>query len=335
MNNPFFSVLIPAYNAAPFIEFTLQSVYQQTFSDFEIIVIDDGSVDKTYQILKAQTDKRLKIVRQDNVGVSLTRNRAIKMACGKYVALLDCDDAWTEDHLELAARFFKRYPNYVWYLAHAQRVSDVLANELTKPEKRCAQYEAINWFLEGAHIPMCSSCVILRAVLQGHDPFPVDIKMYEDNVAFSHIAMRYPMIGYLGCATAYYRIWGGSATDRFKALQYRRSGIELDALMEHQYMYASVDCPREAKLYFRFFSYSNWWGRIRSMSLIPWIDEMKKRQKVTGKWLTYWLIFFAYLSDIFYRTMGKMVRWRYNAVVRQMQCEAKKQHRFLGGVEVD
>ena len=74
-NHPFFSVIIPAYNAGSFIEFTLQSVYNQSFTNFEIIIINDGSTDNTRDILDTQTDSRIKIVHQKNSGVSTTRNR--------------------------------------------------------------------------------------------------------------------------------------------------------------------------------------------------------------------------------------------------------------------
>lgn len=77
MKTPIFSIIIPAYNVAKHIEQTLLSVYKQTVEDFEILVIDDGSTDGTNEILKSQTDSRLRVIRQQNSGVSVARNRGI------------------------------------------------------------------------------------------------------------------------------------------------------------------------------------------------------------------------------------------------------------------
>lgn len=329
---PFFSVLIPVYNAANFLQFTLNSVYNQTFQDFEIIAIDDGSTDNSYEILTSQNDSRLRIYRQENSGVSATRNRAIREAKGKYIAMLDSDDAWMEDHLELAARFFNKYPEYVWYLTNAPSVKQIADDDLKAPQKRTGSYMAMNWFLEAANIPMCSSCFILRELIK-EDFFPVGIKMYEDNVAFSRFAMQHPMIGYATCHTAYYRSWGGAATIRFHhTRKLQQTGVELDALLEHQKLFCSNNCPKEAKLYFQYFSYRNWWGRIRSQHLLPWITEMKARKIVTGKTLTLWLILFAKLSDLFFRIMGKGVRLKYDSVVRKINREAAKNKVILSPV---
>ena len=158
--------------------------------------------------------------------------------------------------------------------------------------------------------------------------------MYEDNVAFSRFAMLNPMIGSATCHTAYYRSWNGSATIRFHNIRKaQRTGVELDALLEHQKMFNSSNCPKEAKLYFRFFSYSYWWGRIRAQHLLSWIDEMRARQIVTGKLLTCWLIMFAKLSDLFFRIMGKGVRLKYNSVVRKIQKEAAKNKVILSPLD--
>ena len=94
------SVVIPAYNAERTISATIESVRQQTFSDLEIIVIDDGSSDRTLEILKAVNDERLKVYSYQNGGLPTARNRGIARAEGQYISFIDADDLWTEDKLE-------------------------------------------------------------------------------------------------------------------------------------------------------------------------------------------------------------------------------------------
>lgn len=98
---PTISVVIPAYNAERTVLETVESVQKQTFSNLEIIVIDDGSTDRTLELVHGITDKRLKIFSYDNGGVATARNRGISHAAGEFIAFLDADDLWTPDKLEL------------------------------------------------------------------------------------------------------------------------------------------------------------------------------------------------------------------------------------------
>ena len=98
---PRISVIIPAYNAEKTILETIASVQNQTFSNFEIIVINDGSTDSTLQLLEGLNDDRLYVVSYPDGGLSVARNRGVKQARGKFIAFLDADDLWTPDKLEL------------------------------------------------------------------------------------------------------------------------------------------------------------------------------------------------------------------------------------------
>ncbi len=115
---PAISVIIPAYNAERTILETVESVLQQSFSDFELIVVDDGSRDRTLELLSSIRDKRLKVLSYKNGGVSLARNRGIANATGEFIAFLDHDDLWTADKLELQLAALQKHPDagvaYSW-----------------------------------------------------------------------------------------------------------------------------------------------------------------------------------------------------------------------------
>ena len=115
---PLISVVIPVYNGELTIEATIRSVLSQTFSDFELIVINDGSVDSTLDILTKVQDHRLKVFSYPNSGLSASRNRGIEHACGMYISFLDADDLWTSDKLEVQLSALQEYPDvavvYSW-----------------------------------------------------------------------------------------------------------------------------------------------------------------------------------------------------------------------------
>ena len=118
---PFVSVIIPAYNSAWCIVAALRSVLAQTFSDFEIIVVDDGSQDGTWERVAALADRRIKYYRQERSERSTTRNRAIELATGEWVAFLDADDLWLPEKLEKQVAAVQQYPQVV--LVYSQSYS--------------------------------------------------------------------------------------------------------------------------------------------------------------------------------------------------------------------
>ncbi len=113
---PKISVILPVYNAARFLRESLDSILNQTFEDFEIIAVDDGSVDGSQYILKQyqKRDQRLKVYyNNSNLGVSRTANRAIQLAKGDYIARMDADDVMIKSRLEIQYKFLKNNPEYI------------------------------------------------------------------------------------------------------------------------------------------------------------------------------------------------------------------------------
>lgn len=102
------SVIIPTYNRAHLLEEAVGSIFNQSFTDFEILIIDDGSKDQTPEIARMFGEK-VKYFRQDHGGLNVARNRALAMARGQYIALLDDDDLWLKDKLELQMSIMDRF----------------------------------------------------------------------------------------------------------------------------------------------------------------------------------------------------------------------------------
>ena len=99
---PAVSVIMPAFNVEPYIDAAINSVRRQTFTDLELVIVDDGSVDRTYDVARrhADADPRLRLVHQDNGGLSAARNTALRHATAPIIAMLDSDDLWTPTFLE-------------------------------------------------------------------------------------------------------------------------------------------------------------------------------------------------------------------------------------------
>ncbi|MBQ7815737.1 MAG: glycosyltransferase, partial [Oscillospiraceae bacterium] len=97
------SVIVPVYNTEKFLDKCIESISKQTFDDFEIILVDDGSTDKSGQICDtwAHKDNRVKVIHKQNAGVSAARNNGIAAAKGEYIAFVDSDDTVSPDYLRL------------------------------------------------------------------------------------------------------------------------------------------------------------------------------------------------------------------------------------------
>ena len=105
-----YSVVIPLYNKEHYIAGTLRSVLTQTFPDYEVIVVDDGSTDHSLQACKEVRSDKIRVVQQVNQGVSAARNKGIELAAGEYICFLDADDTWHPDYLQNIETIVQKYP---------------------------------------------------------------------------------------------------------------------------------------------------------------------------------------------------------------------------------
>ncbi|MGE4384642.1 MAG: glycosyltransferase [Endomicrobiaceae bacterium] len=121
-NKPFFSIIIPLYNKEKYIARAVLSALNQTFQDFEIIIINDGSTDGSLAAAQKITDSRIKIFNQKNLGVNNARNAGIKKSSGAYIAFLDSDDEYTPQFLQTVYELTRKYGKYEFFATAFKRV---------------------------------------------------------------------------------------------------------------------------------------------------------------------------------------------------------------------
>lgn len=144
MSKDLVSIITPTYNCAKFIGATIESVLNQTYQNFEMIIVDDASKDNTEEVVKSFKDKRIKYIRlSKNSGPAVARNRAMDEAKGKYMAFLDSDDLWKREKLEKQINFIKK--NKYKIICSDYEQIDEEGNKLNKiiPCKKKVNYNGI------------------------------------------------------------------------------------------------------------------------------------------------------------------------------------------------
>ncbi|MDD3597081.1 glycosyltransferase family 2 protein [Sulfuricurvum sp.] len=192
-----FSIVIPLYNKEAYIVPTLKSVLAQTYQDFEIIVINDGSSDGSVQAASSLHDSRIRIITQPNGGVSSARNRGITEAHHELIAFLDADDFWDPDYLSSVFELYRQYPDCAVY-AHNYRIMKTESFYHTPiirglPEN-FDRGIVINYFQIAAQSDplLCSSTIVIkRAALNEIGKFPVGIRAGEDLLTWATLASRF------------------------------------------------------------------------------------------------------------------------------------------------
>lgn len=177
---PFFSVIIPTYNRKKRVLNAIESVLKQTFIDFELIVVDDGSTDGTKDVIAPIIDTRIKYLYQKNSGAPVARNAGIKAAQGDYISFLDSDDIFLPEKLEKVYQEIQKFPTESILISSHRRVkadkSSIYYHPekcLTPPEfKRLLHYHIID--------SSTSGLVIKRASLAEYGGFDISLKCIQD-----------------------------------------------------------------------------------------------------------------------------------------------------------
>jgi glycosyltransferase involved in cell wall biosynthesis len=197
MIQPLVSVVIPTYNAVKYIHRAVSSVFAQTYTKLEIIVVDDGSADATCETVAGLNDARIKVVRQKNAGAGAARNRGIAEAKGEYVAFLDADDEWDPQFMEAVVRLTELYPAAGIYSTGFRMVfpegRDVEVTLLTRPEATSQLVDDYFWRAAGNGFIQTSGVVVPRSLFADLGVFSIGLADGEDLEMWTRIALRHPL----------------------------------------------------------------------------------------------------------------------------------------------
>ena len=195
MNKPRLSVIMPLYNKAPYIQKALESVVSQTYRDFEIIIVDDGSTDCSLSIIQGYArglrnlDFRLHVLSQKNVGVAAARNRGVAESSGEFLCFLDADDWWEPEFLEEMDRLIAEYPdagiyasNYIYYKPGKTHVAlNLLRGYINYPKA----------YLHGEMPVWTGATCMPRKVFDEMGGFLEGIKLGEDFLLWAKTSLHY------------------------------------------------------------------------------------------------------------------------------------------------
>jgi glycosyltransferase involved in cell wall biosynthesis len=196
MEKPFFSIIIPVYNRAGIILNTIESVLNQTFRNFEIIVVDDGSKDNTREVVQSINDHRVKYIYQDNAERSVARNNGARNSLGEYLLFLDSDDSYETNHLQGLFDFIQTLENKVSLIICHCRYHVIDSNGEHFEEPQFPLIEKGKEFDYVLYNPITPTRVCLHRKIFDDFQFDPEIVIVEDQVLWVSIATRYPVVQY-------------------------------------------------------------------------------------------------------------------------------------------
>ena len=189
-----FSIIIPLYNKAPYIKKALDSIVSQTFTDWECIIVDDGSTDNSAAVCEEffvhRTPYTIHLVRQPNSGVASARNKGVAASKGEYLCFLDADDWWEPTFLEEMDKFIREYPDAGLYGCDYYYVKNGKKKIYPKDTEGYIDYCKVYTHC-GAMPIHPNGAIIPRKIFDEIVGFDLSIKMGEDFILFMQIVLKY------------------------------------------------------------------------------------------------------------------------------------------------
>lgn len=220
---------MPLYNKEPHVKRALDSVINQTVQDFEIIVVNDGSTDKSADVVKSYTDARIRLTNQKNAGVSAARNRGINEAKSELIAFLDADDEWMPNYLETILKLRKNYPDAGMYVTSLKTefIDNVLLDKdkelrkLIPDEGLLSNYFKLCVKKDASERELFSTCSVTvpKKVFSEIGGFQTGFWWGEDVDMWGRIALKHPVAYNSQVCAIYYQSVINSASHRKKPVK--------------------------------------------------------------------------------------------------------------------
>jgi glycosyltransferase involved in cell wall biosynthesis len=292
---PLVSVVVPAYNVSKTIGDTINSILKQTFTDFEVIIINDGSTDNTLEVIDQIRDPRIQVFSYENGGLPEARNRGIDRATGEFITFIDADDLWTPDKLERQVDSLQQNPEaglaYSWTC-----FMDSEGKSFSKDFPYNVEGNVYPRLLVGNFITSGSNVMLRASAIESVGRFDRNLKSIEDWDYWLRVAAQWPFV----LVPQYQILYRQSATSMASKIDvmekyslividraFAKAPPELQFLKPHTlantYQYLARICvthhPDAEKLK------AGWENLQKAIRLYPPILLDKKVQRLLGKWI--------------------------------------------------
>jgi glycosyltransferase involved in cell wall biosynthesis len=334
VSRPLISIIIPTYNAEPYIGETLDSVLSQTYPRREIIVVDDGSTDRTPQCLEAYSST-IRYLRQENAGAGAARNAGLKAASGDYIAFLDADDLWLPEKLEVQLEVAKKHPESGLIACDGVRFDDtgargtrLIGASLAKRLDATAEGEVTGYFyrdfIKWNLIPAPAQTLIARSVVDGVGPMLEDLPTCEDWDYYLRIALASPMTFHKH-PLVYYRHRPSSLSGPDNLRQFRWTPDLIQVLRRHLHLCRIGDRPHVArgiKAHVRSQAWAAYYyGRLRDLAYARRY-LVKLLRLSPSEWLLFSLLVCLYFPD----SVASQIRRLSNRIIGLRRSQKPDSH---------
>ena len=193
---PYFSIVIPVYNKEKFVVKTIESVLSQTFTDYEIIIVNDGSTDQSEAKISVFKDNRIQYYSKKNEGVALARNFGIEKATADYICLLDADDYWHPTFLETMHRYSSELPEQKVFATAIEIETKNKTIQAHYSIPSTSDFEIVNFFdaSQKESALWTSSVCIHKSIFEKVGDFDTNIKHGEDTELWIRIGLQFPIV---------------------------------------------------------------------------------------------------------------------------------------------
>lgn len=211
------SIVIPLYNKELSVGNTIHSVLNQRFQDFEVLVVNDGSTDNSANAVEKINDARIRLITQTNLGVSAARNRGITEAKFEWIAFLDSDDLWLENHLEEVANMITAFPAEKFFTTSFIYSDD---RKLFKHKRHSTIFKVENYFKEATKelLVWTGTAVIYKECFNSMGLYNTSLKIGEDTELWNRMVRQYGLVK-SDVVTAIYRVEAENRTTLSKDLE--------------------------------------------------------------------------------------------------------------------